>query len=223
MTDGTSAATANGARPLSPGREPLRHGFLSPHKSVAARPALRLCSVAAAAEPAGAAGNSFALSSPVPRGSSATIKYPVEQRQRPWSPLTSPAMSKMKREGFAVHDAAATVGGGFYLERPLLSWGRLWECGTSGGGVEAGESSQCRQYSAVGEFSTAPMPPRFASFVVGGIPQVGYVDKHFAVLARTIEKRRRLCFETIENRTRKRVPAGLAIGGLLTIDSPERV
>lgn len=88
-------------------------------------------------------------------------------------------MSKMKREGFAVHDVAATVSGGFYLERPLLSWGRfqghregaVCERGTNrDGGV--GDRPQCREYSAVGEFSTASMPPRFASFVVGGVPQV---------------------------------------------------
>ena len=89
-------------------------------------------------------------------------------------------MSTMKREGFAVHDVAATVGGGFYLERPLLSWGRLqghregalWESANGRAGDVGDRPQQCREYSAVGEFSTASRPPRFASFVVGGAPQV---------------------------------------------------
>lgn len=87
-------------------------------------------------------------------------------------------MSKMRREGFAFHDATATVGGGFYLERPLLSWGRIqchsggamWECCANGGGT--GEGGQCREYSATVEFATAPLAPRYAAFVVGESPQV---------------------------------------------------
>lgn len=43
----------------------------------------------------------------------------------------------------------------------------MWECSTN-----SGREQQCREYSAVGEFSTASMPPRFASFVVGGVVQV---------------------------------------------------
>lgn len=97
-------------------------------------------------------------------------------------------MSQMKREGFRFHDLTATMGGGFYPERPLLSWGRLqghrdgamWECCARGGGD--GESkSQCREFSGVAEFSTASLPPRFAAFVACGTPQVGWFVVCFAV------------------------------------------
>eukprot|EP00903_Cladosiphon_okamuranus_P005715 g5674.t1 len=49
--------------------------------------------------------------------------------------------------------------------------GAVWESGTNRAG-DVGDRQQCREYSAIGEFSTASMPPRFASFVVGGVPQV---------------------------------------------------
>ena len=109
-------------------------------------------------------------------------------------------MSRMKREGFAVHDVAATVGGGFYLERPLLSWGRLqghrggavWECGTNGDGGGPGERPQCREFSAAREFSTAPMPPRFAAFVADGIPQVRVSDSAVLLFRRRQEIKARL-------------------------------
>lgn len=167
----TSVAATSSCSPPSPNRTPVRQRCPTPSKSIVVRPALRLCSAVA---------NNYSIqTSPVGQGSSAaTTANLLERRRRSWSPTTSPVMSKMKREGFAIHDVAATVGGGFYLERPLLSWGRfqghrggaVWECGANGRGRQ-----QCREYSAVGEFSTASMPPRFASFVVGGVTQVGSV------------------------------------------------
>lgn len=169
--DTTSPAAVNTDGLSSPKRTPLRRRPLSPKKPVVVRPAIRLCSAGA--------GNTYNEISPVGEvGSTANIVH-VEQWRRPWSPVSSPAMLKMKREGFAVHDVGATVGGGFYLEQSLLSWGRLqghrggavWECGTDNAG-DFGDRQQCREYSEVGEFSTASMPPRFAAFLVGGILQV---------------------------------------------------
>lgn len=173
--DQASPVDANVCGLPSPTRTPSRQRSFSPHRSVVVRPALRLCS---------AAGYSYSKTDPVGKGGNAAN---TEQVRQPWSPVTSPAVSMMKREGFAVHDVTATVGGGFYLERPLLSWGRfqghrggaVWESGTNRAG-DAGDRPQCREYSAVGEFSTASMPPRFASFVVGGVPQVR--SFHCAVL-----------------------------------------
>lgn len=103
--------------------------------------------------------------------------------QRPWNPATSTAMSRMKREGFAVHDVAATSGGGFYLEPPPLSrlGGRQQgsdttaekESGVIGGGGGEGRGGWLyRDYSEHAVFSTGPAAPRFAAFVAGGIQQV---------------------------------------------------
>eukprot|EP00752_Nemacystus_decipiens_P012770 g11309.t1 len=165
--DEASPAAANASGLPPPTRTSFHQRSPSPQRTVVVRPALRLRSAAA--------GYGCTKTEPVGSGSSTAS---IEQLRRPWSPATSPAMSMMKREGFAVHDVAATVGGGFYLERPLLSWGRLqdhrggavWESSTNRAG-DVGDEPQCREYSAVGEFSTASTPPRFASFVVGGVPQ----------------------------------------------------
>lgn len=108
--------------------------------------------------------------------------------QRPWNPATSPVMSQMKREGFAVHDAAATIGGGVYVEPPqlLLSPERLqdpssvrtaWD-NDNRAGVEGSTDCnvaagwQYRNYSEHIAFGTAPLPPRYAAFIVGGAQQV---------------------------------------------------
>lgn len=177
--DDTSSCSPN-----SPNWAAVRRRSQSPSqsKSITVRPALRMCSAAA---------NSYSIQTrPTGQGSSSTgtTKNLLEGWRRPWSPATSPVMSKMKREGFAVHDVSTTVGGGFYLERPLLSWGRfqghsggaVWECGARGGQQQ---QQQCQEYSGTGEFSTASLPPRFASFVVGGVPQVGQVFFRLTLLA----------------------------------------
>ncbi|CAM9790995.1 unnamed protein product [Ectocarpus fasciculatus] len=152
---------------LCPKRTQLSQMGPAPTRPVVVRPALRLKSAAEATN----------STRPMGQGASST-KSDLGRNRRQWSPATSPAVSKMRREGFAFHDATATVGGGFYLERPLLSWGRLqchsggamWECCANGGGT--GEGGQCREYSATVEFATAPLAPRYAAFVVGESPQV---------------------------------------------------
>lgn len=100
--------------------------------------------------------------------------------RRPWNPATSAAVSQMRREGFAVHDVAATLGGGFYLEPPPLSSlvGRLQGGDTAErkggvGGDDGGRAGVCRDYSEHVVFSTGPAAPRFAAFVAGGVQQVG--------------------------------------------------
>lgn len=100
--------------------------------------------------------------------------------RRPWNPATSAAVSQMRREGFAVHDVAGTLGGGFYLEPPPLSSlvGRLQGGDTaereSGvGGDDGGRAGVFRDYSENVVFSSGPAAPRFAAFVAGGVQQVG--------------------------------------------------
>ncbi|CAN0420170.1 unnamed protein product, partial [Ectocarpus sp. 8 AP-2014] len=159
-----AAAPTTCGENLCPKRTQLSQTHPSPTRPVVVRPALRLKSAAEAKKSMG-----HGASNP---------KTDLGRNRWQWSPATSPAASKMRREGFAFHDATATVGGGFYLERPLLSWGRLqchsggamWECCAIGAG--AGEGGQCREYSACVEFATASLAPRYAAFVVGESPQV---------------------------------------------------
>ncbi|CAM9995358.1 unnamed protein product [Ectocarpus sp. 12 AP-2014] len=159
-----AAAPTTCGKNLCPKRTQLSQTDPLPTRPVVVRPALRLKSAAEAKNSMG-------------HGAS-NRKTDLGRNRWQWSPATSPAASKMRREGFAFHDATATVGGGFYLERPLLSWGRLqchsggamWECCAIGAG--AGEGGQCREYSACVEFATAPLAPRYAAFVVGESPQV---------------------------------------------------
>lgn len=104
-----------------------------------------------------------------------------------WAPATSPAVSQMKREGFAVHDVAETDEGGFYSER--LSSGRVQggdgeemrksdyaddgvDVDACGGGREGSRKQRCLDYSECAVFATAPRAPRFAAFVADGSPQV---------------------------------------------------
>ncbi|CAM9827856.1 unnamed protein product [Scytosiphon promiscuus] len=167
--DAKSAAASSGwlshNRTTSPGRGPY------PSRSSVVRPALRLKAPAAA--------KSAIQNNPTGQSSTGTQGGRLERRRLSSSPVPSPTVSQMKREGFRFHDLAATVGGGFYPERPLLSWGRLqghrdgavWECCARGVG-DRGSEPQCREVSAAAEFSTACVPPRFAAFVVCGTPQV---------------------------------------------------
>ncbi|CAB1111661.1 unnamed protein product [Ectocarpus sp. CCAP 1310/34] len=162
-----AAAPTTCGESLCPKRTQRSQTCPSPARSAVVRPALRLKSAAEATN----------QTRPIGHGAS-NPKTDLGRNRWQWSPATSPAASKMRREGFAFHDASATVGGGFYLERPLLSWGRLqchsggamWECCAIGAG--AGEGGQCREYSACVEFATAPLAPRYAAFVVGESPQV---------------------------------------------------
>lgn len=101
-----------------------------------------------------------------------------------WIPASSPAVSQMKREGFAVHDVTATVEGGLYQERPSLGrvQGDIDEeelrksdddtdaeaCSGRGGSGKQG----CLDYSECRVFATAPRAPRFAAFIADGAPQV---------------------------------------------------
>lgn len=104
-------------------------------------------------------------------------------RRRPWSPSASPIMWQMKEEGFVVHDVAKTVGGGFYPEPPLLSpsagvGGEIGcDCDATaqhGGGDDMMRG--CRDISDSIVIATAPVAPKFASFVTDGNPQVGSDD-----------------------------------------------
>ncbi|CBJ31425.1 hypothetical protein Esi_0255_0016 [Ectocarpus siliculosus] len=119
----TAAAPAAAAAPttcgenLCPKRTQLGQACPSPTRTVVVRPALRLKSTAEAKKSVGHGARN--------------PKTDLGRNRWQWSPAKSPAASKMRREGFAFHDATATVGGGFYLERPLLSWGRL-QCHSDG-------------------------------------------------------------------------------------------
>lgn len=106
-----------------------------------------------------------------------------------WIPATSPAVSQMKREGFAVHDVTATVEGGFHSERPP-SLGRVQGGGDDEethvsdddadadadadacGGKEGSENQGCLDYSECCVFATVPRAPRFSAFIADGCPQV---------------------------------------------------
>lgn len=111
------------------------------------------------------------------------------RRRARWSPSASPVMSKMRREGFAVHDLAATVGGGYYLEPPPTGplsspvqvlrpgdgeTGRERVCrGTEGGGA-VGDSGVvgCLDQSQPALMATAPAAPFFVGFVSDDVQQV---------------------------------------------------
>ncbi|CAM9283649.1 unnamed protein product, partial [Hapterophycus canaliculatus] len=167
--DSESAAASSGW--LSHIQTPPSEKNSSPSCSSFVRPALRL--------KAAAASRTLIRNRPSGQRRAGTEDGRLERRRQSPSPATSPTVSQMKQQGFRFHDLAATVGGGFYPERPLLSWSRLqghrdgavWEFCARDGGSE-GSEPQYREVSAVGEFSTASLPPRFAAFVVCGILQV---------------------------------------------------
>lgn len=170
--DTTSVAAASGW--LSRIRAPLPGRNPPPSCSSVVRPALR--------SKAASATKISTQNRPSDPRQNGTDNGGLQRQRQSRSPATCPTVSQMKREGFRFHDLAATVGGGFYPERPLLSWGRLqghrdgavWErCARGEGG--GGSESECREYSAVMEFSTACLPPRFAAYVVYGVPQVGWL------------------------------------------------
>lgn len=100
----------------------------------------------------------------------------------PWSPSTSPVMSQLKKEGFAVHDAAGTVGSGYYLERPPWSpLGDAVESCQRDSGVRwdargLGCVYTCPNTSEPTVFATALQALFFTSFVLDGVPQVSHQE-----------------------------------------------
>lgn len=140
-------------------------------KSIVVQPAARKGTVGGAGP--GASGGSAlsavqsGISSPQNTGLNGSF-CAQRQRIRSWSPATSPVMSQLKKEGFAIHDVAFATDSGYFPEPPARS-SRRWGDTKNRLGTSEYEPLD-RSDPAV--FATAPRAPFFTSFVLDGICQV---------------------------------------------------